>query len=668
MPATREAINWRGREMIDLHGQTLGRIEAIYLDYETDAPEWALVRYGRFGGRPTFVPLEGATADEETVHAHFDQAAVNEAPAVDPDEELSQDAEAALYRHYGMGEEARRKARSSEGAEAGEAAGPEAERRHPPAGAHRVDTPDRVAEPPSEPGAREQAADSLVTSSEGSSNGGPALGEAPVRPAVESGEEKGRKPDASAATARPGAPEPQADEPMARAEAATAPEPETGERRAVDPAPEPKATEAASVTAAEPKAAEPKPAEPKAAEPKPAEPMAAERNVAAPTAPARTARAKAAKPKAAAPEAAEATKVKAPKAEAAEKAAKPTAAAPRAAEATKVKAPKAEAAKKAAKPTTAPRAAEATKVKAPKAQGAKLKAVKPKSRDESATMIEPKAESEPAPAAEPRLATAAEPMATAAPAEPEVADLDARADAAPVTEPPTAEPLSQAATTQVEELDDELEEEHRRRLELTRDRYRIHAATYDFQTAATQPARDLAVDALDLSPGDVVLDVGCGTGGAFARIEERIGPEGKIIGVELSPDMLRHAQQHVRAAGWENVELVEAFAEELALEQQVDAVVFIFTHDILRSPRALRRVMRHLRPGGRVVATGVKWAPWWAPAVNSYMVAIATSYISSFEGFDQPWSQLACLVPDLEVRELSFGSGFLASGTRKTDG
>ena len=50
------------------------------------------------------------------------------------------------------------------------------------------------------------------------------------------------------------------------------------------------------------------------------------------------------------------------------------------------------------------------------------------------------------------------------------------------------------------------------------------------------------------------------------------------------------------------------------------------------------------------------------------MVAIATSYISSFEGFDQPWTQLACLVPDLEVRELSFGSGFLASGTRKTDG
>ena len=93
--------------------------------------------------------------------------------------------------------------------------------------------------------------------------------------------------------------------------------------------------------------------------------------------------------------------------------------------------------------------------------------------------------------------------------------------------------------------------------------------------------------------------MGCGTGGAFARIEERIGPEGKIIGVELSPDMLGRAQERVRAAGWENVELVEAFAEELALEQQVDAVVFIFTHDILRSPLALRRVMRHLRPVAR---------------------------------------------------------------------
>jgi hypothetical protein len=88
--------------MVDRNGHHIGQIEAIYLDYETDAPEWALVRHGRFGSRPTFVPLEGAVADEGTVRAPFMEDAVREAPDVAPEDELSEDAEVALYRHYGI--------------------------------------------------------------------------------------------------------------------------------------------------------------------------------------------------------------------------------------------------------------------------------------------------------------------------------------------------------------------------------------------------------------------------------------------------------------------------------------------------------------------------------------------------------------------------------------
>jgi predicted TPR repeat methyltransferase len=75
--------------------------------------------------------------------------------------------------------------------------------------------------------------------------------------------------------------------------------------------------------------------------------------------------------------------------------------------------------------------------------------------------------------------------------------------------------------------------------------------------------RRRAVNNLGLEPGQVVLDVGCGTGLMFEAIEERIGPTGSLIGIELSPEMLAVAAERVAAHRWENVSLLEAPAEEV---------------------------------------------------------------------------------------------------------
>lgn len=68
----------------------------------------------------------------------------------------------------------------------------------------------------------------------------------------------------------------------------------------------------------------------------------------------------------------------------------------------------------------------------------------------------------------------------------------------------------------------------------------------------------LGVDALAATPGQQVLDIGCGTGLNFPLLQERIGASGTIVGIDRSAEMLRQARRRTRARGWQNVILVQA--------------------------------------------------------------------------------------------------------------
>lgn len=97
-----QAYDWSGRTLKDRSGDKIGEIDAIYVDDQTDKPEWALVATGLFGGKATFVPLAGATPEGEDVLAPVDKDQIKAAPKVDADQELSEQEEAELFRHYGI--------------------------------------------------------------------------------------------------------------------------------------------------------------------------------------------------------------------------------------------------------------------------------------------------------------------------------------------------------------------------------------------------------------------------------------------------------------------------------------------------------------------------------------------------------------------------------------
>ena len=97
------AAAWRGYELIDRDGDKIGTIGEIYLDHETNEPEWATVKTGLFGTRQTFVPIRDAISEGEIVRVPFEKSHVKDAPNVDPEQQLSQAEERELYDHYGVG-------------------------------------------------------------------------------------------------------------------------------------------------------------------------------------------------------------------------------------------------------------------------------------------------------------------------------------------------------------------------------------------------------------------------------------------------------------------------------------------------------------------------------------------------------------------------------------
>jgi ubiquinone/menaquinone biosynthesis C-methylase UbiE len=110
--------------------------------------------------------------------------------------------------------------------------------------------------------------------------------------------------------------------------------------------------------------------------------------------------------------------------------------------------------------------------------------------------------------------------------------------------------------------------------------YRKKAKHYDitsqFYPVPGYPQRShrfRAVQALRLRRGDCVIDIACGTGLNFPLIEEVIGPDGWIVGVDLTDAMLARAEDRIGVNGWRNISLMEADAAEFDFPAGIDGIL-----------------------------------------------------------------------------------------------
>ena len=102
MPTAEQVREWRGADLVDRDGDKIGKVEEIYLDSQSNQPEWALVNTGLFGTKSTFVPIRDASRDGDRLQVPVEKAHVKDAPSIDTDGQLSEQEESELYRHYGL--------------------------------------------------------------------------------------------------------------------------------------------------------------------------------------------------------------------------------------------------------------------------------------------------------------------------------------------------------------------------------------------------------------------------------------------------------------------------------------------------------------------------------------------------------------------------------------
>ncbi len=197
-----------------------------------------------------------------------------------------------------------------------------------------------------------------------------------------------------------------------------------------------------------------------------------------------------------------------------------------------------------------------------------------------------------------------------------------------------------------------------------RARYRDLVHGYDASSQREWPRRLRAIDRLALGPGDIVLDVACGTGLSFAPLAERVGEQGTVVGVELSPEMAAVARRRIDDAGWRNVHLLIADAAQAPLGTwRFDAVLIHYAHDVLQSPAALNNLFACARPGTRVAVAGIKTVHPLLLPLNLWARLRGWRYRTSSDNLDAPWRSMAPWVPQLDIETFLLGTAFVGSGT-----
>jgi demethylmenaquinone methyltransferase/2-methoxy-6-polyprenyl-1,4-benzoquinol methylase len=168
-----------------------------------------------------------------------------------------------------------------------------------------------------------------------------------------------------------------------------------------------------------------------------------------------------------------------------------------------------------------------------------------------------------------------------------------------------------------------------------------------------------------------VVEIACGTGLNFPLIEQEIGPDGRIVGVDMTDAMLAQAQHRIETNGWSNISLVQADAADFVFPTGVDAILATYAHSLLpECGQVIAHGAAALSAGGRWVVLDLK-VPDNTPGWLTQLGIAAPGRLGCMEEWivRRPWEAIRVAMQDtladLSWTELFFGTAYLAAGSRR---
>ncbi len=195
-------------------------------------------------------------------------------------------------------------------------------------------------------------------------------------------------------------------------------------------------------------------------------------------------------------------------------------------------------------------------------------------------------------------------------------------------------------------------------------RYNLSANLYYLIGIREFAYRKMAVRALDLKRGDTVVEIGCGTGLNFPLLRAAVGPEGKIVGVDLSAEMLAGAGELIKRNNWKNIELVHSDAATYQFPEAVDGV--ISTGAITYVPQydqVIERGAKALAPGKRFVILDFKKPAKWPLWLIKFFFFTMRPFGVTLDITERhPWESIDRHLRTVQFIELYFGGAYLCVG------
>lgn len=205
-------------------------------------------------------------------------------------------------------------------------------------------------------------------------------------------------------------------------------------------------------------------------------------------------------------------------------------------------------------------------------------------------------------------------------------------------------------------------------LEIVRQRYRHIARVYPIlELLWLPPGIRRAVDSLTLRLGHHVIELGCGTGRNLLMLSEAVGSGGRVVGVDLSPEMLDRACRRARGLRLQNVSLYLADAATFRSPEPVDAVLFSLSYSVMPNRvEALRLAWEQLRSGGRLVVMDGKIPDGLIGKVSRSLITWLSQRTVLGDPNSRPWESLGDLGADVEIRDRLAGFYFICRSVKRT--